>query len=91
MDGWTDGWMDDEWQTGQINTMRLDCHHLRFVFSQPVKVQDNTETTSQDLHLLIHQYRIYRIQAFFLNLEISQRHRYQIIGQIQKEKKKTIK
>lgn len=34
-------------------------------FSQLVRVHDNTKTTSQDLHSLIHQYRIYRIQAFF--------------------------
>lgn len=65
-----DGWMRYS-KLSRIITTRLDCHHLRFVFlffffpQQLIKVHDNTKTTSQDLHLLIHRHRIYRIQAFF--------------------------
>ncbi len=62
-----DGWMDEEQQTGQSHHNEAWLgHHVRFFFPpQLVKVHDNTKATSQDLHLLIQQYRIYRIQYFF--------------------------
>lgn len=56
---------DDEQQTGQNhhNKARLSPSRIS-LFSQLIKVHNNTKTTSQDLHLLIHRYRIDRIQAF---------------------------
>ena len=62
-------WMDDGWMDGKRQTAESRGSTVYIFLSQLVKVHDNTETTSQDHHLLIHRYRIYRRQ------ENSQRHR----------------
>lgn len=46
------GWMDEQ-QTGQ-NHHKAWLSPFTFFLSQLVKVHDNTKTTSQDFHLLIH-------------------------------------
>lgn len=64
MDGWgTANWAESS-QRGLTVTIS-DLFFFSFFSPQLIKVHDNTKTTSQDLHLLIHRHRIYRIQAFF--------------------------